>query len=487
MTRRQLAVAVRQLSVVGPISQALCHYPRHQTRSQSPVGFALFDVFRHSTAPSTASFLPSDFWTREFLQLAHSEPAIWHATLALGALHQRRNVRSPGSPGDTTDGLSNQVMENYALAITNGRNLKDPAKLFSLSLALLSVSNMMGRWKDSQVHIGAAHRLLKQTQENSVTKSAAEILTRLDLQAMTFSDSSAPYPFRDAQWLTRTDLDLRKGEKLESYGQAGTALFALSRRMILFDEALMFGTLKENEAGPAMKELLQDLASWELKMGFFEKRHRPSGTWATSIRLYHTMLRMILIGTFFGPETRWDPLLGYFERIIACARHVMAAAHKAEAQSFMSLEPGLIIPLYITVTKCRHSQIRRSAAKLLHQLRKHEGMWSSEGAAAVGDKFIAIEEECLPDEFRQRIDLQGEYSAILEVDEIPWEAWSTAGFKPPTRASWDDVVRIPEINRVREMMMMVNAEGKCIDMTVMMSAGDELGSFGEFRVEHVAF
>lgn len=487
MTRRQLAVAVRQLSVVGPVSQALCHYPRHQTRSQSPVGFVLFDVFRHSTAPSTASFLPSDFWTREFLQLAHSEPAIWHATLALGALHQRCNVKSLGSSGDRADALSTQAMENYFLAITNGRNLKDPTRLFSLSLALLSVSNMLGRWKDSQVHIGAAHRLLKQTQENPATKSAAEILTRLDLQAMTFSDSSAPYPFREAQWLTQTDLDLRQGEKLETYGQAGTALFALSRRMILFDEALVFGTLKEDEAGPAMKGLLQDLASWELKMSLFEKRHPPSGTWATSIRLYHTMLRMILIATFFGPETRWDSLLGYFERILACARHMMAASHKAEARSFMSLEPGLIIPLYITVANCRHSQIRRSAAKLLHQLKKQEGMWSSEGAAAVGDRFIAIEEEDLADEIRQRIDVQGEYSVVLEIDEIPWEAWSTAGFKLPTRASWDDVVKIPEINRVREMVMMANTEERCIDMTLIMSAGDELGSFGEFRVEHVAY
>ena len=87
MTRRQLAEAARQISAVGPISQALSQYPG--STAGRPANLTLFDVFRTLTAPSTASFIPSQFWTKEILQLAHSEPAVWHATLALGAIHQK--------------------------------------------------------------------------------------------------------------------------------------------------------------------------------------------------------------------------------------------------------------------------------------------------------------------------------------------------------------------------------------------------------------
>ena len=430
--------------------------------------------------------MPSEFWTRELLQLAHAEPAIWHATLALGALQQRRDLRAPVS--SSTHALDNQVMENHALAITHGRNLKDPAKLLALSLALVSVTNMTGRYKESQVHIGAAHRLLRQTQNNPTTKSAAEILTRLDLQAMTFSDSSAPYSFQDASWLTKVDLDLRNGEKIESYGQAGTMLFALARRVLMYDEALAFGKLEEGQMGPVADEIMQDVTTWELKMGFFERRNRPeSESWALSVRMYHTLLRLMLIATFFGPERRWDKSLGYFERIIACAKSLIAATERTETRNLMSLEPGLIIPLFLTTTKCRHSQVRRLAAKLLHQLKKQEGLWPSDGAVAVGERVMAIEEEWLPDEIRHGIELMGEPSGVFEVDKIPWEDWSKPDFQIPTRSSWDDVVKIPEDRRVREVLTLANAEKRHVDLTLIMCAGDDAGSFGNFRVESVEY
>ncbi|EGU82983.1 hypothetical protein FOXB_06536 [Fusarium oxysporum f. sp. conglutinans Fo5176] len=327
--------AARQMSVIGPISQALSQYPRDRSRSATPTNLTLFDVFRTLTAPSTASFIPSQFWTRELLQLAHSEPAVWHATLALGALHQRHELFWQGHGYHSGEKLWSQANENYGRAITCARDVKDPTQLLALSLALLSVTNMMGRWSESQVHIMAGHRLLSQAGHGSETSGAAEILTRLDLMAMTFSDSSAPYPYKLAPRTVWID-EYMKTAEIESYGQAGTALFGMMRRLMMLSETTVAGDEEGAAKDLAMLHLtMKDLSSWEYKMAQFEKKHpNPHDeTGAVSIRLYHTMLRMFLSGGAFGPETRWDRFLGHYERILTLAETLWSNTPPSQVQS----------------------------------------------------------------------------------------------------------------------------------------------------------
>lgn len=59
-----------------------------------------FDFFLNRTASQLSGFWDSDFWGCLILQAAHHQPAIRHAVLALGSLHERfeagdRSVMSP--------------------------------------------------------------------------------------------------------------------------------------------------------------------------------------------------------------------------------------------------------------------------------------------------------------------------------------------------------------------------------------------------------
>ncbi|KPM40259.1 hypothetical protein AK830_g6263 [Neonectria ditissima] len=489
VTRRQLVEAVRQLSVVGPVSTALAQYPHHghgrsSSSSPSPTGLSLFDVFRKLTAPSTASFMPSNFWTGELLQLAHSEPAVWHATLALGALHQQHELTSQGMRRDhRVDVFSRLANQNYAQAVSYARELDSPHKLLSLSLALVSITNMMGRWSESQVHITAGHRLLMETKGQPATKVAAEMLTRLDLQAMTFSDSSAPYPFQSAPPMTQVNDCLRQSATIESYDQAGTALFALVRRFFLADETM--GQLREEEAAKRfmMQDILQDLVDWEFKMGIFERNKWTGEAAALSVRLYHTLLRLLMAARFGstarwdGPDSRWDKLLGYFERVLSYVEALLQATASPEPRSPLTLEPGLIIPLFLTCQECRHPQLRSRAIRLLRGLNRREGMWFSDGAAAVATKIMSIEGQTV---------LEGDLPPLAPAPEIPWEAWS-AGVHPQGLATWDGVARVPEQGRVGETLVMVMLEERRVDLTFMMVSGDEMGTYGEIRFESVTY
>ncbi|KAJ3530282.1 hypothetical protein NM208_g9396 [Fusarium decemcellulare] len=486
ITRRQLAEAARQLSTVAPISQALSQYPRSsRSRSATPPNMSLFDVFRNLTAPSTASFIPSQFWTRELLQLAHSEPAVWHATLALGALHQRHELAWQGHGESSGEALWSQANQSYARAMAYAQDVKDPTRLLSLSLALVSITNMMGRWSESQVHIMAGHRLLKQAGYGTATTSAAEILTRLDLQAMTFSDSSAPYAYKEAPRLVRIDDDMRRAKQIESYAQAGTALFGLIRRFMLLGETLINSEIAGENDEQIIRDLLRDLISWESKMAEFEKHHADphSQTGAVSIRLYHTLLRVCVDAGGYGPETRWDKCLGYFERIVTLAESLWSNMPNYHAQSPLSLEPGLIVPLFMMAQRCRHPWLRRRAIAFIRKLKRQEGMWFSDGAAAVAERIMEVEGQLFFDS-----DLSRESSpSPISLEDVPWEAWATGVGQLPSRVSWAGIPKVPETSRVRDTLVMVEAEEKRVNLSLIMASGDALGSYGGVRMETVTW
>ncbi|KAI9147600.1 Aspercryptin biosynthesis cluster-specific transcription regulator atnN [Paramyrothecium foliicola] len=491
VTRRQLAAASRQLSSLGQISQALSQYPRHISQSPSPDTVCLFDFFRYATVPATASYFPSDFWTSGLLQLAHSEPAIWHAAIALGALHRRWEVdtRCPNavaahSPSKAD--LSQQALEHHASAMSRAKELNDPYKVLVLSLALVAISNTMGRWSEGRLHFAAGVRLLQDLPPDRVSPSAVEMLSRIDLQTMTFEDSSAPYPYAQAEWLTQADRNLQSAETIDSYAQASTGLFALLRRVHLIDEPVG-GVLHVDQIGPRESEIRRDLYDWERKMAKFERRNRSSRVEAAAaIRLYHTVIRLMLAVATHGPETRWDRFLGYYERILACVEVLKGASQEAPtSRRPFSLELGMVLPLYLTAARCRHPILRRRALTRLMDLNSQEGVWNSAPAAAVAKKLISIEERT---EIFHPVDAhKGPPLLIDRALSVPWEAWTMGDVDLPAQTAWEADSVIPETSRVRATLPLVSLDNRCVNLTLIMSSENEECEYGAVVEESVFF
>ncbi|MBE3041386.1 hypothetical protein IMZ48_02140, partial [Candidatus Bathyarchaeota archaeon] len=196
---------MRQTASLGPAAESLGPVLR-QSPDPATTSFdsLLFDVFRHATGPGTASLLPSRFWTRDLLQIAHGESAVWHATLSLGALHRQleadRGHRSSDEvPAD--DRFKREALTHYFRAISLAKSIADKPTLRALSVVLVAVPNMLGRWTDSRTHLFGGLRLLDGEHDETTSDdvdSTAEVLERLDVQAMLFSDSQAPYPYYSA-------------------------------------------------------------------------------------------------------------------------------------------------------------------------------------------------------------------------------------------------------------------------------------------------
>lgn len=444
--------AVQGVATVGPASEALATNYRaispRQSLSRSPPHARqdsdLFDFFRQKTGPSTSMFLPSDFWTKEALQLALSEPAIWHAAAAVGALHRRWNLESEFIDwGVDAQRLTHRAQFHHgkALSLVKDLHSSSKSKFLALAVMLMTSANLMGNMREAQGHnveaLRSACELRDQDEAVPEIESLTGMLSRLDFQAMTFSDSTSPYPYSKVIQLQRpdTNTDALARQNISSYSQAATTLYPMIKRCMMLDE--LFG--RKSDYGDYLQDIghfTRDLTDWESAMARFEATLAPEAresTPALSFRLWHTMLRLLAKATFLGLENRWDPCLAYFERMVFLAE-ILAARLCEASKPRLTLEPGLVVPLFFTAHRCRQPMLRRRAVSLLQRLNSQEGMWRSDAAAMVAQAMINVEEGLWTDhelhdpaphfESLAPSGIHGEVW-LQKLLAVTWKSWST--------------------------------------------------------------
>ncbi|KAH8912344.1 hypothetical protein BR93DRAFT_954926 [Coniochaeta sp. PMI_546] len=503
LSRRALAIAVRSISSPGPAARILAG-------PQTPDDVACFDFFRHRTAPMTVSFFPSEFWSGKLLQVAHAQPAVWHAAVALGALHRRWELGF-APPGEWGDGasmamFSEKAAASYATSVALAKDIDDPLALLVLSLGLMAVTNIMGKWVDNRVHGAAGLRLLGEIKREkadyrgrlgSEIESVAESFARMDMQNLTFSESQAPYPditsdSNEDIMANANSLEdvLVPGGQFDSLSQAGFHLFGLIRRFLLLagieeNMSLEEYTVSEDSAKYQLGLWEQMMKDCLRQTRAVEKDDKPG---LLTLKLYHVFLCLILRGGVTGPQTDWDACLPHFERVVALAGTILSRNQTSHAApAFVTLEPGIIIPLYLTVTRCRHPVLRRRALELLRKANSQEGRWHSVGAAAVAERIMQMEEDGLrgimSDETYLNmvaLDVSNDraFKKLVEsrlVAETE-EYWLGGDENWTSMHSWDGIARIPEESRVVMTGVTADIETGRIELDLVFSGGDTVAS-----------
>lgn len=440
LSRRALALAVRQLNIVGPVSRVLAG-PLQQD------AVTCFDFFRFrirnsiNAGSSGSADRNPGFWGRTLLQTAHAEPAVWNAVAALGALHRRWEVVSCSQPtplpvGDCVgrgrvvtelDSVSAKLTERAGICYTNAlglaRSIHEASHMLVLSIALAVAASLAGKWEDNQIHIRAGRNLVSQIVAQANGKpvpeleinDAVECLAKLYMQWASFSEERAPFPYADglrAEWTTG-----EQNQEIGSINQSLTVLLDITRRILaqagLEDSQKASLEASDNgESDPKTEEghpILRDFITWrEQTLRVLTNRATKStqlaNTTLITLKLYHTLLHLLIrvgVARADYTELSWDSHLGYFERIVTLSVLYLQAQSQRNslAPSVVSLdEPGVIMLLWLTVSRCRHPLIRRRALGLLYSVRRQEGPWLSTGAAVVTEKFIAVEEEGSPNQ-----------------------------------------------------------------------------------------
>ena len=100
-----------------------------------------FNFFRSRTSVQISGFFSSEIWDRLILQATHYEPAIRHAVLALGSLHERfleedQSLRKPTWSRDE----GGFALEHYNLAI---QSLMNPVNSGRLNIDVCLIACML--------------------------------------------------------------------------------------------------------------------------------------------------------------------------------------------------------------------------------------------------------------------------------------------------------------------------------------------------------
>jgi cholestenol delta-isomerase len=350
------------------------------------------------------------------MKLVHSEPAIKHSVIALSLLHQRYDQFDACKTENTQDAIKqHQIALSSARVLLENAQHDDVPKVLLLCILFVCYANVTGQYAAAQTHLASGLKILHQHQQKlepdfSIAKSIhttrdsniealAEYFSRLDFQAMTFSDNRAPYDYASFPLRTsgRISAPLIPG-RFVTINDASIVLMDLARKFMYLTDLLEKGAIPPTEFFQTLATFPQAVDDWNsaflaLKLIGIDEEARPS---IAILEIYHVLLKLLVIFDYQGIESSWDIFLPSFTLIVEIAFAFMemdAALSDQTTGIAFSFNLGITIPLFITAIKCRDPSIRREAIRLLRVKRRVEGVWDSLGAAAVAERLMHLEEQ----------------------------------------------------------------------------------------------
>jgi Fungal specific transcription factor domain len=366
----------------------------------------------------------------------HSDPAILHAVLALGAAH-RSHVLAHSTSGPSNAGsFSCIAYTHYGKAIKHLQTrvslegAENCRTVLIACIVLLSFDLLQARYAPALVHLHHGRRILKLQYGLKANTAASNLLylppqTRtvdeelvysfgqIDLQATNFGGGKPQFTFVDHP----DKLDPSEHivpDAFTSVEDAGRYI------MILMNDCWrLMGLLPDNtklnyanaEAVNHRFRLLASCERWEqaFHKGNFphpsaESARNPDSRKAVILQMHHALITIkVSVCLSYPDEMGFDSLLPYYSKIISLASGLFP-----NLPTF-NLDTVIIHPVFSAAIHCRHPVMRRRAVDILRRSGR-EGLWDSRMTALVAEEVIQHEEGhagyCYDDQASLPADLQ---------------------------------------------------------------------------------
>ncbi|RHZ57991.1 uncharacterized protein CDV56_103603 [Aspergillus thermomutatus] len=398
------------------------------------------EFFCTRTSRALSGFFDSDLWRYFLPQLSHSEAAVRHAAVALGALHQHVHVVLSKERCDPREKISAQnqqfVIQQYNSAIRHlvaqmsSANQVPHLTLITCCL-FVCVEILSGQLKKALDHIEAGLKILQRwenetdgrLQSEGITEELTYMVVRWNIQLSMHGRKMIPLNLRQPD-------EAQSLGKQECWSDISTARYSLDvliNRTMSFVEAVGIDRKTRGSAWQVRRQqaLLQDLDAWLCafdrllkRCGRRLKQIDPRGP--VLLRIHHRTTRIWLDASLSRDELIFDQLEDDFRAILAYAEELIelnASLDKDALLTVFSLETGLISSLCYTASKCRNPLLRRKAINLLYRGPQKEGLWSMHQHAIIARIIVQIEEAevaHLPLEQRIPEDRHRVYTARIE-------------------------------------------------------------------------
>jgi hypothetical protein len=369
--------------VTNPSSMTLYRPSLHLPMQQQEGLY--FQLFRTHTANELSGYFDSVFWTRTVLQECHSEAAIRHAVVALGALYktlEKSSESPPSSPSDVSNPMDGAyrhwevAVKQYsdacqALFLLNNQDQKYNRVRLMSSVLLACFDSFIGDHKQAIKQIQAGLCLLEQLRverrraflpspEEPVEDELVQMFTRLAIQAKSYdmafhfpqpyvikltpqmpadpasppSEASSPSSV-SASWIP---------EQFTSLLEARTAWDKLCERMMKFTEMLFNHTSGNGPMGVLPRSLKQyglgfknQLESWsDAFEHILESRTAPGVSFQEKagiavLKMCQIMGQVLFMMTFSDSESQFDLFQSQFKAIVDFGSEVVGDEERRAA------------------------------------------------------------------------------------------------------------------------------------------------------------
>lgn len=373
-----------------------------------------FAFFVSCTSNAANLYFGANFWARRVLQLSLSEPSIRYALCSLSALHQMSTVPALPFVDARATELGNYALQQYShavrctqtlLAESSDRSADKLIKGLVACVLFVCYENFIGNYEISHMHLqNGLHIINKELlkRPSAIPKDIIQVFKRMDLQAISFGNSKAPYP----EHLCNDPIELLTDVPI-SFNSIEDAI-----DVVLHIFRWMFRNMGSSESSPIPPEhfetALKVMEEWTSKTEHFSMIPMQEGELRRPVallRMYQIIMDTTLATGVYGQESLNNEHLHKYEELIALGEKlvldVKASSPTPSSNQFFCFDTGVIFPLFWVAIKCRDPRARRRAVHLLGSMHHQEGVWKSISAAKVAQFVIAIEEEGLPAEFSQ--------------------------------------------------------------------------------------
>ncbi|KAL8822855.1 MAG: hypothetical protein Q9191_006418 [Dirinaria sp. TL-2023a] len=407
-----------------------------------------FNFFCTRTIPQLSGFFGSEFWEKLVPRTTYHHPAIKHAVLALGSLHERFEQ------GDTSVYASNLDIAQGGFALQQyNKAIQQLIKATSrqqLDICLISCvlfacfENLRGHLASAMSHIQGGVRILEGIGEsiddnferlenkqefNLAPRSKFEVLfNRLDSQVNQLLGTK-PMTLRPTSQATQVGFGPHIPQMFSSLEEARNSL---DYQMNCLSGYII--SLGENSPSEDLGE--EQRTFWRNTMSHwdtaFEKfldnpathLDAKSQQGALVLQMEQRIKSLFLLFPthhMFANESIWDDHVSVGEEIVEMAEKVVALDGRTQIteKPVFSCEVTIITPLYAVAHKCRDPYVRRRAIALLRSLARQEGIWNSCMAAHVAERIMNVEESGL-----------GEIKSCRDVPKWARISYVTASFDP---------------------------------------------------------
>ncbi|KAI9659114.1 MAG: hypothetical protein M1821_002074 [Bathelium mastoideum] len=408
--------------------------PRHNEKE-----LRSFRFFLEKTAPAFAGVFHTDFWLHEVPRACHTDAAIWHAAVSLGAVDESYSVKG-GVPPYVTSGIQVQfALQQFGFSI---KHLIDPShrllettdKKIALAASILftCICSIQGLQQQGFVHLRGGLKLLREIEAGSSQSEHVESETKLKHSPLSLTAMHSVLSSFNIQAEAllggRVDPELLPLDKLDLYDawrhyhppeswsktsaasvqdmvRACQAVESLFNSMVVFlHKPEIFEAAISGDFETVSKQQLpymRTLQSLTVALEIFEGC--PSSSYDESRRKAMTLFRMfyIVCRLLILPKARQPGRLEYFdsqlEQVVDLAEDVLSNDSKAGSvmmseSATISLvptpKPCTTLLLLIAAVISRSTATRARAIELMKNYPEREGLWDSLMAAELAVNIL---------------------------------------------------------------------------------------------------